>query len=97
VANLDSERQLARSMNILVRAYLFLGLMWLVGTYAEAILIWVQATREGLATGVYLTKVYTNGVGENYLELSLFLAFLPAVAWVFASLIRRLFVPGSPS
>ncbi|MGP8056924.1 MAG: hypothetical protein ACLP9K_04910 [Nitrososphaerales archaeon] len=84
-------------MNILVRVYLFLGLMWLVGTYAEAIFIRVQATREGLATGVYLTKVYTNGVGENYLELGLFLAFLPAIAWVFASLIRRLFVPKSRS
>jgi hypothetical protein len=80
-------------MNVLVRVYLFLGLMWLVGTYAEAISIWVQATREGLATGVYLTKVYTNGVGENYLELGLFLAFLPAVVWVFLSPVRRLFVP----
>ena len=57
----------------------------------------MSATREGLATGVYLTKVYTNGVGENYLELGLFLAFLPAVVWIFMSLIRRLFVPGSRS
>ena len=79
-------------MNILVRIYLFLGSMWLIGTYVEAIIIWVQATREGLATGVYLTKVYTNGVGENNLELGLFVAFLPAVAWLFVSVVRRLFV-----
>lgn len=84
-------------MNILVRVYLFLGSMWLIGTYVEAIIIWVQATREGLATGVYLTKVYTNGVGENNLELGLFLAFVPAVAWIFASLVRRLFAHESPS
>ena len=84
-------------MNIFLRVYLFLGLMWLVGTYVEAISIWVSATREGLATGVYLTKVYTNGVGENNLELGLFLVFLPAVAWVFLTLVRRLFVPESRS
>ena len=84
-------------MNILVRVYLFLGSMWLIGTYVEAVIIWVQATREGLATGVYLTKVYTNGVGENNLELGLFLAFVPAVAWIFVSLVRRLFAHESPS
>ena len=40
-----------------------------------------------------MTKVYTNGFGENNLELGLFLLFLPAIAWVFVSVIRRLFVP----
>lgn len=79
-------------MNKALRIYFFLGLCYLAGSNLEAIRLWISSTQNGLLAGSYDVIVYTNGLGENYYELGLFIVFLPAVGWVFVKPVRNLLV-----
>ena len=86
--NDNTEREQDGDMNkgvrIAIKAYLIAGAFYLVATYLNAFNFWVSATRHGLLTGTYMVTIYTNGFGENYYELGLFVVFLPFAIWILA-------------
>jgi hypothetical protein len=85
------------SMNILLRAYLVMGVTFILAVYVVTLSLWFDATLNGLYDGQYVSAIDTNVFGESTVALILFFFFLPAMAWVFTRGLRRVMAPEARS
>ncbi len=80
-------------MNRLLWFYKIYGLTLLTGLYFLMIAIQISSTTYGIRTGDFTVTLRTNDFHENFFELALELASLPAVLLILADLILRLSRP----
>ena len=59
-----------------------LSAIGLLAVFAQTVLFWIISTINGLNGRGYSIMVYTDKIGENYIELALLLIFLPGAIWL---------------